>query len=164
MTKRMCCKSDMPILHVTCFCHAPLISHISRIFSRQLEQESLPPSHMWCEASLWNSWCWTHQMTHLRSWPMQVCRKWVSEPFNMVQLKSNQFYWQANTLCNSNLSHIDALRRRRECQYSYTHTGFNNELCHVGMGNTFKDAPNNMFFLSIHVYYFIKKNTAILLV
>ncbi len=30
---------------------------------------------------LWTSWCWTHQMTHLRSWPMQGCMTLV-RPFN----------------------------------------------------------------------------------
>ena len=28
-----------------------------------------------CEASLWTSWYWIHQLIHLRSWLMQVCTK-----------------------------------------------------------------------------------------
>ncbi len=42
------------------------------------------------EPSLWSSWCIIHQLTHPRSWPMQVCMKLERMPLNNIKAMSCQ--------------------------------------------------------------------------
>ncbi len=62
-----------------------------------------------CERpSLWTSWCWIHQMTHLRSWPLQlwsillamhlkfwhwVCCELLSRPIDKINMTQGRGRW-----------------------------------------------------------------------